>query len=303
MPNNYSSFRRVRGCFYNPERVENREIVIEFLTDIFEYRFLANAVTAAILCGVCCGIVGTYMVVRRLVFLGGGITHSSFGGIGLAYYLGLNPLWGAGVFALLSAVGIEASSRKGQIREDSAIGIMWSVGMAIGILFIYLTPGYAPNLMNFLFGNILTVTTTNIQLLALLAVVLVAMFSLWHRQVMFVAFDRDYAESQGVKTGLVAYTVAVLTAITIVLSIRAVGIVMLISLLTIPPVIANSLSGSYKRITIWSVIIAIIGNLAGLFVSYKLDVPAGAATIFLLTVVLIGVKLVPLCKFRRVEAK
>lgn len=273
--------------------------MIEFLKDIFEYRFLANAVVAAVLCGICCGIVGTYMVVRRLVFLGGGITHSSFGGIGLAYHLGLNPLWGAGLFAIISAVGIEASSRKGAVREDSAIGIMWSVGMAIGILFIYLTPGYAPNLMNFLFGNILTVTTANIKLLALLAVVLVSMFLVWHRQVMFVAFDREYAESQGVRTGLVAYTVAVLTAITIVLSIKAVGIVMLISLLTIPPVIANSLTYSYRKITLWSVVIAVLGNLAGLFVSYRMDVPAGAATIFLLTVVMIIVKLVPLCKFRK----
>ncbi|MBR2061658.1 MAG: metal ABC transporter permease [Tidjanibacter sp.] len=271
----------------------------EFLTDIFEYRFLANAVAAAILCGVCCGIVGTYMVVRRLVFLGGGITHSSFGGIGLAYYLGINPLVGAGVFAVLSAVGIEASSRKGEVREDSAIGIMWSVGMAIGILFIYLTPGYVPNLMNFLFGNILTVTSLNIKLLAALALLLVVMFAIWHRQVMFVAFDREYAESQGVRTGLVAYTVAVLTAITIVLSIKAVGIVMLISLLTIPPVIANSLSGSYRKITILSVVIAIVGNLAGLYMSYRMDVPTGAATIFLLTIVLIVVKLVPLCKFKK----
>ena len=271
----------------------------EFLIDIFEYRFLANAVAAAILCGVCCGIVGTYMVVRRLVFLGGGITHSSFGGIGLAYYLGVNPLVGAGVFAVLSAVGIEASSRKGEVREDSAIGIMWSVGMAIGILFIYLTPGYVPNLMNFLFGNILTVTSLNIKLLAALALLLVVMFAIWHRQVMFVAFDREYAESQGVRTGLVAYTVAVLTAITIVLSIKAVGIVMLISLLTIPPVIANSLSGSYRKITILSVVIAIVGNLAGLYMSYRMDVPTGAATIFLLTIVLIVVKLVPLCKFKK----
>ncbi len=267
---------------------------MDFFADIFEYRFLANALLAAVLTGICCGIVGTYMVVRRLVFLGGGITHSSFGGIGLAYFLGLNPLWGATIFATLSAVGIEAASRRGEVREDSAIGIMWSVGMALGILFIYLTPGYAPNLMNFLFGNILTVTTTNIHLLLALALLLVVAFLVWHRQVMFVAFDREYAESQGIRTSIVAYTVAILTAITIVLSIRAVGIVMLISLLTIPPVIANSMSGSYRRITWWSVVIAIAGNIAGLMVSYSLDVPAGAATIFLLTVVLIVVKLLTL---------
>ncbi len=267
---------------------------MDFFADIFEYRFLANALLAALLTGICCGIVGTYMVVRRLVFLGGGITHSSFGGIGLAYFLGFNPLWGAAIFATLSAIGIEAASHRGEVREDSAIGIMWSVGMALGILFIYLTPGYAPNLMNFLFGNILTVTTANLHLLMVLALLLVVLFLIWHRQVMFVAFDREYAESQGIPTAIVAYSVAILTAITIVLSIRAIGIVMLISLLTIPPVIANSLSGSYRRITWWSVLIAIVGNIAGLMMSYLLDVPAGAATIFLLSVVLIVVKLLTL---------
>ena len=117
---------------------------------------------AAVLSGIVCGIIGTYIVARRMVFLSGGITHASFGGIGIAYYFGLNPILGALVFAVMSSLGIEWGARKGKIREDSAIGMVWSFGMAVGVIFVYLTPGYAPNLMSFLFGNILTVTTADI---------------------------------------------------------------------------------------------------------------------------------------------
>ena len=131
---------------------------MDFIHEIIQYKFLTNALFASLLSGIACGIIGTYVVCRRLVFLSGGITHSSFGGIGIAYYMGWNPILGALVFAVLSALGIETASDRGRMREDSAIGIVWSVGMAIGIIFIYLTPGYAPNLMSFLFGNILTVT-------------------------------------------------------------------------------------------------------------------------------------------------
>ena len=135
---------------------------MDFIGEIFQYKFLTHAALACLLCGVACGMIGTYVVCRRLVFLSGGITHASFGGIGMAYYFGANPLLGALLFAVLSALGIETFTARKQIREDSAIGLLWSLGMAIGIIFIYLTPGYAPNLMSFLFGNILSVTGTDI---------------------------------------------------------------------------------------------------------------------------------------------
>lgn len=124
---------------------------MDFFYELFQYRFLTHATLACLLCGLACGMVGTYVVCRRLVFLSGGITHSSFGGIGIAYYFGLNPIAGAFCFAVLSAFGIEAFTAGKRIREDSAIGLIWSLGMAVGIIFVYLTPGYAPNLMSFLF--------------------------------------------------------------------------------------------------------------------------------------------------------
>lgn len=267
---------------------------MEFIEHIIEYRFLSNALIAALLSGIACGIVGTYIVCRRLVFLSGGITHSSFGGIGIAYYMGMNPILGAMVFAVLSAVGVEAASQRVDVREDSAIGIVWSVGMALGIIFIYLTPGYAPNLMSFLFGNILTVTTLDIIILAVLDVVILFLFTVMINPIMFIAFDRDFSRSQGVRTKLISYMMSVIIALTIVFSIRVVGIVLLISLLTIPTVIVNSLTRNFRRIVLWAAIVAIAGNIAGLYFSYKLNIPASAATIFALTITLILIKLLPL---------
>ena len=272
---------------------------MEFLQEVLQYKFLIHAVLASVLCGVACGMVGTYVVCRRLVFLSGGITHSSFGGIGIAYYLGLNPLLGAFCFAVLSAIGIEACAADKRIREDSAIGLIWSLGMAVGIIFVYMTPGYAPNLMSFLFGNILSVTVSDLIGMAVVVAAVVVVFALFYRPVMFVAFDREYAASQNVPTRWIGYLMAVLIAVTIVISIRIVGIVLLISLLTMPAVIANQLTRSFGRMMAGASVVAVVGTLIGLYASYLLDIPSGAATIFVLTVALIIVKLLPLRKFIR----
>ncbi len=272
---------------------------MEFLQEVLQYKFLIHAVLASVLCGVACGMVGTYVVCRRLVFLSGGITHSSFGGIGIAYYLGLNPLLGAFCFAVLSAIGIEACAADKRIREDSAIGLIWSLGMAVGIIFVYMTPGYAPNLMSFLFGNILSVTVSDLIGMAVVVAAVVVVFTLFYRPVMYVAFDREYAASQNVPTRWIGYLMAVLIAVTIVISIRVVGIVLLISLLTMPAVIANQLTRSFGRMMAGASVVAVVGTLIGLYASYLLDIPSGAATIFVLTVALIIVKLLPLRKFIR----
>lgn len=266
-----------------------------FLTDIFEYQYLTNAVIACILSGITCGIVGTYIVARRMVSLCGGITHASFGGLGIAIYAGINPIWGALTFAVLSALGIEYAGNKTKIREDSAIGVMWGVGMAIGALFMSLKPGYTSgDLSSFLFGNIISVTTEDIVALTALTIVLFIGAALYLKPIMYMAFDRDFARSAGVNTTLVGYILSVITAVTIVLSIRVMGIILLISLMTLPVVIANSVTKSYGRITILASIIAAIGALAGVVISYYLEVPSGPAIIFVLTLVLIIVKLLSL---------
>ncbi len=268
---------------------------MEFFYDIFEYQYLTNALLAAIFAGITCGIVGTYIVTRRMVFLCGGITHASFGGLGIALYAGVNPISGAMIFAVLSAIGIEWASDKGKIREDSAIGIIWSIGMAIGALFMSLTPGYTSgDLASYMFGSIVTVTTQDITILGIFTSLCVLGMLLWWRPVMYLAFDRDFSASQGLASRTASYILTVIIAITIVLAIRIMGIVLLLSLFTIPAVTANTLSKSYAKITIMAAIIAVIGAVGGLMMSYNWEIPPGTCIIFILTVMLIVAKLLSL---------
>lgn len=278
---------------------------MDFFSAVATYDFLLDALVAAVLSGIACGIVGTYIISRRMVFLCGGITHASFGGIGIAYHFGLNPIGGALVFAVLSALGIEWASAKGRIREDSAIGIVWSVGMALGLLFIFATPGYAPNLMSFLFGDILTVSSSNIIALAVLVGVLLLVMILFSRPIIYSSFDREFARSQGVRADAILTLMTILTSIAIVLSIRIVGIVLLLSLVTIPPVIAGCFTKSYTRIALLASIFAVLGNVCGIYVAWKMDFPVGATTIILLAIALFIVKLLtlPSIRWRKAQTK
>ncbi len=273
---------------------------MEFFSDVFQYGYLSNAFAACILSGITCGLIGTYVVCRRMVFLAGGITHASFGGLGIAFWAGANPIGGALIFAILSALGIEWASSRGRIREDSAIGIIWSIGMAVGALFMSLRPGYTSgDLAAYLFGSIITVTDGDVAALALLTGVVVIGALLWLRPVMYVAFDREFARSRNIPTRVISYVMAALVAVSIVLSIRIMGIVLLISLLTMPVVIVNTLARSYRTIARLAPLVAVAGNLIGLILSYHLEVPPGAAIIFVLTVALVSVKLVSLSSKKR----
>lgn len=256
---------------------------------LLEYDFFRNAFSAAFLMAITCGIIGTYIVARRMVFISGGITHASFGGVGISYFFGWPPMAGAAVFALIAAIITENLTRKKVIRNDSLIAIMWSFGMAIGIIFIYLTPGYAPNLMSFLFGSIITVTKTDLILMLSLTFVVLLTFILFYRIILFVSFDEQFARTRGIPVMLVNYTLIILVALTIVLSIRVAGIILVLSLLTIPQNTANLFTNNFSRILIWSVIIGFIGAFTGLLVSYYLNIPSGATIIFsLVSIYILG---------------
>ena len=276
---------------------------MEFFSDVFQYGYLSNALTACILSGITCGLIGTYVVCRRMVFLAGGITHASFGGLGIAFWAGANPIVGALIFAILSSLGIEWAGSRGRIREDSAIGIIWSIGMAVGALFMSLRPGYTSgDLAAYLFGSIITVTDGDVAALTLLTAVTLIGALLWLRPVMYVAFDRDFARSRNIPTRVISYVMAALVATTIVLSIRIMGIVLLISLLTMPVVIVNTLARSYRTIALTAPAVAGAGNVIGLIISYHLEVPPGAAIIFTLTLALILVKLLSLSSKKPLHA-
>lgn len=260
------------------------------ISELLEYKFIVNSLLAGILASISCGIIGTYIVTRRMVFLSGGITHSSFGGIGLGYFLGVNPIISAAIFGVLSALGIEFVSKRTNIREDSAIGILWSFGMAIGIMFVFLTPGYAPNLMSYLFGSILTVSNLDIVLMSALSVILILVFTFFHRIILFVSYDQDYARTHNIAVNFVNYILIALVALTIVLNIKVVGIILVISLLTIPQSIANLFTKSFQNIIVFSIVIGLLGAFMGLVISYQINIPSGASIIFSLVMIFLIAK-------------
>ncbi|CAK7084414.1 MAG: High-affinity zinc uptake system membrane protein ZnuB [Parabacteroides sp.] len=265
--------------------------------DLLQYSFFQHALLGSLLTAIACGIVGTYIVSRRLVFISGGITHASFGGLGLGFFLGLNPILMAMAFSVLSAFGVEWVSKTQNIREDSAIAGIWSLGMALGVIFIFLTPGYAPNLSAYLFGNILTISTGDILWIAGLAFVLVIIFSLFLRSIVYVAFDRDFAVTQHLPVKAIEYMMMFFIAVTIVLSIRLVGIMLLMSLLTLPQITVNLFTSDFKKIIWGSIAIGFLGCVAGLVLSYFLNVPSGAFIILVLVVFFLAVKAIKaLCK-------
>ncbi len=276
---------------------------MEFIEAIISYGYLRNAIFASILSGIVCGVVGCYIVSRRSLFLAGGITHASFGGLGIALYTGTNPIFGATLFAIASALGCEWANDKIKIREDSAIGMIWALGMATGVLFMSLRPGYASgDLASYLFGSIITVTNSDVISLSILTVVILGGAIMWLHPIMLTAFDRDFARSQGVNTSAISYAMAIVTALSVVLSIRIMGVVLLISLLSLPVVIADMLSRSYRQMVFIAPIIAVLGNIIGLYLSYQFEIPPSATIIFLLSFTLIIIKVITLPRKARVHS-
>ncbi|MCL1616645.1 metal ABC transporter permease [Bacteroides sp. ET71] len=248
--------------------------------DLLQYTFIQHALIGSLLASIACGLVGTYIVTRRLVFISGGLTHASFGGIGLGLYTGVPPILAAAVFAVLSAFGVEWLSKRKEMREDSAIAVFWALGMAVGVMFTFLSPGFAPDLSAYLFGNILTITRGDLLLLGCVAGVLAVFFTLFRHPIVYVAFDREFARSQGLRVQLLEYVLMMFIALTIVACLRMVGIVLVISLLTIPQMTANLFSQRFASIVWLSIGIGYLSCLGGLYLSFRENIPSGASIIF-----------------------
>jgi zinc transport system permease protein len=257
---------------------------------LLQYDFVIKSLLGALFASISAGIAGTYIVSRRMVFLSGGITHASFGGIGIGYFAGINPIAGAAFFAIFSALGIEYLSVRHKIREDSAIGILWSFGMAIGIIFIYLTPGYAPNLMSYLFGSLLTVTEKDILALGIISLVLTIYFGLFYRTILYIAYDEVFARTFSSYVNVFKYLTTALIALTIVLNIRMAGVVLVISLMTIPPNIAMLFTRKYPGIVAGSIAAGFAGTAGGYIISFSAGIPMGATIIFTLVMMWIILK-------------
>ncbi len=254
--------------------------MMKIVMDLLQYTFIQHALIGSLLASIACGLVGTYIVTRRLVFISGGLTHASFGGIGLGLYTGLSPILSAAVFAVLSAFGVEWLSKRKDMREDSAIAVFWALGMAVGVMFTFLSPGFAPDLSAYLFGNILTITQSDLALLGSVAAVLVIFFALFIHPLTYMAFDPEFARSQGLNVQLLEYVMMMFIALTIVACLRMVGIVLVISLLTIPQMTANLFVHRFHHIIWLSVGIGYVSCLGGLYLSFRENIPSGASIIF-----------------------
>ena len=260
----------------------------EFLEAAAHYSFMQHALLAGLLAAVACGIVGTYVVVRRITYIAGGIAHCVLGGIGAALYLQrvcgwtfVRPLHGAVVAALLAAMIIGLVSLRAKQREDTVIGALWAVGMAAGVLFIARTPGYSQDLMSYLFGNILMVTAADLWLIAALDVLVVAVALLFYNQFQAICFDEEFARVRGIPVEFYYLLLLALTALTVVLLVSVVGIVMVIALLTLPVAVAGYFARRLWQMMVLAIGFSILFTTAGLAVSYKPDLPAGATVIIL----------------------
>ena len=260
----------------------------EFLNDVQHYAFLQNALLTGVLASVACGIIGTYVVVRRISYIADGIAHTVLGGMGAALYLnrvyhwhGVIPLYGALVAALIAAVIIGLVSLRAKQREDTAISALWAIGMAVGIIFISRTPGYNEDLMGYLFGNILMVSTSDLWMLAGLDVLIVIAGLLFYNQFLAVCFDQEFAGLRGLRVEVFYLLLLGLAALTVVLLSTVVGIVMVVAMLTLPIGIAALFCRSLWGMMVISTILCAIFTTSGLAVSYGPDYPAGATTIIL----------------------
>ncbi|NLO41701.1 MAG: metal ABC transporter permease [Bacteroidales bacterium] len=250
---------------------------------LFEYQFLQNAFLSGILASIVCGIIGVIIIEKKLIMMSGGIAHTSYGGVGLGYFLGFEPILGALLFSICAALGIGYIKRKGTANSDVLIGLFWSLGMALGILFIFLMPGYPPDLSSYLFGNILSVTKLDLCLIFSLTVIILTIIIVLFNDWKAYLFDEEFASIKGIKTAFLDYLLLVLIAMTIVVLIRVVGIILVLALLTAPAATAGIFTYSLKKRMLYSVLFGVVFCIAGLWISYELNIASGAAIVIFST--------------------
>ncbi len=251
------------------------------ISALFEYQFMQNAFIASILASIVCGIIGVIVVEKKLVMMSGGIAHTAYGGVGLGYLLGFEPIIGAFLFSVSAALGIGAIKRRGGVQSDVIIGLFWSLGMALGIVFIAIMPGYPPDLNSYLFGNILSVTKADLYLMIILSFlvvfIVIALFNAWKAYL----FDEEFASIIGIKTVFLEYLLLILVAMTVVVLIRVAGIILVLALLTAPSAMASIFTKKLKSRMIFAVIFGAFFCISGLWISYKLNIASGACIVIL----------------------
>ena len=265
------------------------------MIDALSYDFMQNALIAGILVSLISGVIGSLIVVNRMVFLAGGIAHAAYGGIGIAIYSGFSIFLGTSIFAIIAALFMAFVTINQREKIDTFIGLIWAVGMAIGIIFVDLTPGYNVDLMSYLFGSILAVSDEDLYFMGFLFVVIIFVTTFWYRDILAVSYDSEYAALRGINVKFFYTLILILSALTIVIAIKVVGLILVIALLTIPIYIAQSLSSSLYVMMISSGFIATFFTIVGLWISYSYNLTSGACIILVaalsLMIFMIGSKL------------
>jgi zinc transport system permease protein len=249
------------------------------MIEALQFGFMQRALLAGVLVSIACGIIGTYVVINRIVFISGGIAHAAYGGIGLGYYLKLNPVLGAIVFSVASALGMGLVQRKAKERADTIIGVMWAIGMALGIVFIDLTQGYVVDLMSYLFGSILTVPVSDLIIIATLDAVIITLALLFYKELLAISFDETFARIENVPVDTIYLVLLCMIALTVVMMMRVVGLIMVIAMLTIPAAISGQFVKDMKKMMVVSSVLGILFTTSGLWLSYTLNLTSGASII------------------------
>ncbi len=258
------------------------------MIEVLSYPFFQHALIAGLLASIACGLIGGYVVVRRLGYLAGSIAHSAFGGVGIGYFLGMSPIVGAGIFGVISAFLMGIIRSKFANEEDTLIGAVWAVGMGLGVVFLYLTAGYASDLFGFLFGNILLASKSDLVSMAILDAVLMAVVFFTFRLIQAVTFDEEYATVLGLPVFWVNQLLLTLIAITIVILMRVVGIILVISLLTLPAASAQNLVKRLAVIQGVGIVLSALSVTLGVFISYWMDLPTSPVIVFVAVAVYLG---------------
>ncbi len=255
--------------------------MIEAIFGALQYDFMRNALLAGLLVSITCGIIGTYVVVKRIVFISGGIAHAAYGGIGMSYFFGWNPVLGAIIFSLASAFGMGFVQRKTKERADSIIGVMWAIGMAIGIIFLDLTPGYKADLMSYLFGSILAVPVADLWVMLIMNLFILVLVFLFYKELLGITFDEQYAMVLNVPVHWMYLLLMAMIGFSVVMLMRVVGLIMVIALLTIPASIGAMFLRDIKKIMLVASLLGMIFTTLGLFASYFLNLTSGATIILI----------------------
>jgi zinc transport system permease protein len=270
------------------------------MIEALQFSFMRHALLAGVLVSVACGVIGTLVVINRIVFISGGIAHAAYGGIGLGYYFGFNPVLGAIVFSLTTALGMGAVQRRTRQRVDTIIGVMWAIGMALGIILVDLTEGYKADLMSYLFGSILAVPRGDLWIMLALDLIIVTVVALLYKELLAVSFDETFSTVENVPVDALHMLLLCLIALTVVMMMRVVGLIMVIALLTIPAAISGQFVRDMKRMMLFASILGALFTTAGLWLSYVLNLTSGA-TIILTAGMAYAVSLAARPLFRRLR--